>query len=147
MNESIQRLWAETKILLWPEKYRLASLPHESLPQAAELVSGSAGRFAALVVERDEVSLTIEETLWNSRSASIPHRAADGPYRVVTFQLNVDLDVSGYFLPAAERFAEAGIPIVPQCAYLKDHVLVRAADAERAVAILIRLVRECAGIQ
>jgi hypothetical protein len=121
----------------------LASLPYKSLPQAVELVSGSAGRFAALVVERDEVSLTIEETLWNSRSASIPHRSVDGPYRVVTFLLNVDLGVCGYFLPAAERLADAGIPIVPQCAYLKDHVLIRAADAERAVEVMENLVREC----
>jgi hypothetical protein len=146
MDDNIRQLWALTKVRLWPEPYRLVSLPHESLPQAAELVSRSIGRFAALVVEPDEASLTIEETLWNSRSAFIPHRAAEGPFRVVTFQINVELDVCGYFLPAVKRLAKAGIPVVPQCAYLKDHLLVHATDAERTVEILARLVRECAGI-
>jgi hypothetical protein len=122
----------------------LVSLPHESLAKAAEIVSKSAERFAALVVEWDEVSLTVEEKLWKSHSETVPYNATEGPFRAITLQLDVDLGVSGYFAPAAERLADAGIPIVPQCAYLKDHVLVYAADAERTVGILEDLVKECA---
>jgi hypothetical protein len=121
----------------------LVSLPLESLAQAAAVVSGAAGRFAALVVERDEASLTVEQTLWEGCSTFLRHRAVAGPFRAITLDVNADLGTSGYFAPAAERLAEAGIPIIPQGAYLKDHVLVRAADADRAVEILEKLVREC----
>jgi hypothetical protein len=145
MNATIQSLWARTKILPWPESYMLVSLPREALIEALSLVSSAAGHFSAVVVERDEVSLTVEEELWKTRAGTIAHHAMDGPYRAITLQLNVDLGVSGYFAPAAERLANAGISIVPQCAYLKDHVLVRATDADRAVEIMEHLVRECGG--
>jgi len=143
MNQIIQTLWSRTEIVLWPENYLLVSLPHESLIEALSMVSAAAGHFSAIVVEKDEVSLTMEEELWKTRAAAVPHHSADGPFRAVTLQVNVDLGVSGYFAPAAERLADAGISIVPQCAYLKDHVLIRAADADRAVEIMENLVREC----
>jgi hypothetical protein len=122
----------------------LVSLLHESLNEALSMVSSAGGSFSAIVVEKDEVSLTVKEELWKARAGAFPHHSADGPYRAVSLCVNVDLGVSGYFAPAAERLADAGISIVPQCAYLKDHVLIRAADAERAVEIMEDLARECA---
>jgi len=145
MNETIKSLWARTRIEPWPGDYMLVSLPHESLIEALSMVSSAAGHFSAVVVERDEVSLTVEEGLWKARASAVPHHSADGPYRAVTLRLNVDLGVSGYFAPAADRLADAGISIVPQCAFMKDHVLIRAEDADRAVGIMEDLVRECQG--
>lgn len=145
MNDDVKRLWASTRIDARPEPYLLISLPLESLPEAAALVAETSGEgFAALVVEPDEVSLTIVEALWSAQAARPPARAVAGPYRAVTLALDLDLGVSGYFAPAAVRLGEAGIPIVPQCAYLKDHVLFRAEDTDRAVEILEALARECA---
>ncbi len=142
MNERARELWAETRIVVWPERYMLVSLPHDALAAAASLVANEAGRFAALVVEADEVSATVAEDAWSAASSAIHARAVAGPYRAITLDLAIDLGVCGYLLPAAERLADAGISIVPQCAYLKDHLLVRAEDADRAVAILEALVRE-----
>jgi hypothetical protein len=144
MNGTIRLLWSRTRLLLWPENYMLVSLLHQSLGEALSMVSSSAGCFSAIVVEKDEVSLTVKEELWKARAGAFPYHSADGPYRAISLCLNVDLGVSGYFAPAAERLADAGISIVPQCAYLKDHVLIRTADADRAVAIMEQLARECA---
>lgn len=143
MNASVRSLWARTTIRLWPERYVLVSLPPDSLARALACVASTAATFSAVVVERDEVSLTVEETAWNAHAETVRHHVVDGPYRAITLQVDVDPGVSGYFAPAAERLADAGIAIVPQCAYLKDHLLTRAADAERAVEIMERLAREC----
>jgi hypothetical protein len=143
MNKIIQTLWSRTEIALWPEEYVLVSLPHESLIEALSMVSSAAGHFSAIVVEKDEVSLTVEKDLWEARAAVVAHHSADGPFRAITLQVNVELGVSGYFAPAAERLADAGISIVPQCAFLKDHVLIRASDADRAVEIMENLIKEC----
>ena len=67
MNQIIQTLWSRTEIVLWPENYLLVSLPHESLIEALSMVSAAAGHFSAIVVEKDEVSLTMEEELWKSQ--------------------------------------------------------------------------------
>ena len=67
------------------------------------------------------------------------------PYRAITFDVNIDLGVVGYLAPAAARLAAAGVSIVPQCAYLKDHLLVREADLETARAVLEAFIAECRG--
>ena len=145
MNDEIRRLWSQTRILVWPQTYALVSLPLEQLPLAASLAAASTDRFAALVLEADEVSLTIDEQLWQEFAASgVQAKSAAGPYRAVTLQLNIDLDVSGYLSPAAFLLAEAGISIVPQCGYLKDHLLIQAEQADRAVEILQGLVNDSA---
>jgi hypothetical protein len=64
---------------------------------------------------------------------------------VVTFDLDLDLDVCGYLAPAAGALAAAGVPIVPQCAFLKDHLLVPEAQLEAAVHALEGLSAEARG--
>src|SRR6185503_9050765 len=97
MNDEIRRLWSQTQIFVWPQTYALVSLPLGQLPLAASLTAASTDRFAALVLEADEVSLTIDEQLWQEFAASgVQSKSAAGPYRAVTLQLNIDLDVSGY---------------------------------------------------
>jgi hypothetical protein len=147
MTVEVQALWARTGIRRWLGRLVLVSLPHASLPEAARLIeggseSGRARSFAALVVEDDEVSLTIDESTWSEAAGRIAHNAVAGPYAAITLLLDIDLGVCGYLLPAARLLAEAGISIVPQCAYLKDHLLIRDEDADRAVLILEGLVAE-----
>ena len=143
MKDEIKKLWRATRLQLWPEKYWLLSLAHAELHEAAKAVSASTQYFAALVLERDEISLTLCENIWKQHVDHITCTAQAGPYRVITFDLNIELSVSGYLLPAAARLAEAGISIVPQCAFLKDHLLIKAEDAARAMRVLQQLIAEC----
>jgi hypothetical protein len=137
-----RELWARTRLRVWPEAYRLVSLPPSALPQAAALVARAGGSFVALVLERDEVSLTLPETLWQASALRGVARGDAGPYRAITFDLDLDLSVSGYLAPAAARLGEAGVSIVPQCAFLKDHLLVRETHLARAVEVLEALIAE-----
>lgn len=143
MNNEAQALWAQTRLQLWPENYRLLSLPREQLRSATAAVARSSHHFAALVLERDEVSLTLCEQVWQSVAAQLQCRSVAGPYRVITFDLNLDLAVTGYLALAAARLAEAKIAIVPQCAYLKDHLLIKTEEAARAEEVLNRLIADC----
>jgi len=113
------------------------------LIEAAQLVASNVGLFAALIVERDEVSLTIEESCWTMSSLHQKARTAGGPFRVITLDVNVGLDVCGYLAPVAGRLAEAGISIVPQCAYLKDHLLVHDQKVNRALQLLEEIIADC----
>ncbi|HET7291325.1 MAG TPA: ACT domain-containing protein [Vicinamibacteria bacterium] len=144
-REDVQALWARTSLRLWPEDYALASLPAEALPAAAAFVASRSGCFLALVLERDEVSLTAPEGLWRASPLRARARRESGPYRAITLDLDLDLGVCGYLAPAAARLAAAGISIVPQCGFLKDHLLVHAPDVERAVAVLEAWIGRCRG--
>ena len=143
MNERARRVWAATRLHVWPERYRLIGLPPERLGDAADLVARASGGFAGLVLERDEVSLALPEGLWKD-SPLRPHAKGDaGPYRAITLDVDVDLDVTGYLAPAAALLAETGVSIVPMCGFLKDHLLVREKDLERALATLEALIARC----
>ena len=140
MTTSVRQLWARTRLQLWPGQYWILSFPANTLPLAAEIVAGSPEVFAALVLERDEVAITISDAVWFAlEPRGVSFRAA-GPYRALTLDLDLDLGISGYLAPAITRLAEGGIPVVTQCGYRKDHLLVRAADADRAMAILEQLI-------
>ena len=71
------------------------------------------------------------------------YTAVAGPYRVLTFTPALDLTICGYLAPAATLLAGAGISIIPQCAYQKDHLLLRAEDTACAVDILQDLIASC----
>ncbi len=96
--------------------------------------------FSCLVLERDEVSLTVAEEVWVASALRTSAREAAGPFRVITFDLDLDLAVTGYLAPAAEALAAAGVPIVPQCAFLKDHLLVPAAQLATAIRALEQVI-------
>jgi hypothetical protein len=142
-NERARSVWARTALKVWPEPCALASLAPGLLAEAAALVARAGGAFAALVLERDEVSVTLPWSLW--RAAPLRARAAreDGPFRAISLDVDVDLDVCGYLAPAAARLAAAGVSIVPQCAFRKDHVLVREEQLGLAVRTLEELIAAC----
>jgi hypothetical protein len=141
LSPSVRALWAAVRLLVWPGRYLLVSLPLGALADAARLVAAGGGAFAALVVERDEVSLTVDEARWAKGGLDASREA--GPFAAITFDLDLDLGVCGFLAPAAARLAAAGVSIVPQCAFLKDHLLVHDADRARAVAVLEQLIADC----
>lgn len=142
MNRRVAELWSRTGLHLWPDEVMLASFEVADLPRVLDAAGPALGAFAAVVVERDEVSLTIARHVWPSVERAIAPRAVAGPLRAITLDIALDLDVCGYLLPAAERLAAAGVSIVPQCAFQKDHLLVDASRADDAMAVLEALVRD-----
>jgi len=144
LNERARAAWARTTVQVWPGRYCLVSLPVERLAEVAGALAEASG-FAALVVERDEVSLTVPEDRWVRHPLRAAARSDAGPYRALTLDVNLELDLTGYLATAALRLAEAGVSIVPQCAFLKDHLLVPEEHLERAVGVLEALVREAKG--
>lgn len=142
LDPAAREVWARTRLHVWPEPCVLASLPLSALAEAARLVGRVSG-FAALVVERDEVSITSSEEAWRASGLPARARAEAGPYRAITLDVNIDLAVVGYLAPAAARLAAAGVSIVPQCAFLKDHLLVREADLQTAMDVLEDLIDGC----
>jgi len=113
------------------------------LSEAVRMVAKEDGRFAALIAEPDEVSLTIRDSVWETSSLRRRATAESGPFHAITFNLDLNPAVVGYFAPAAQRLAEAGISIVPQCAFLKDHLLIQEADLPKATEVLKKLIADC----
>jgi len=66
-----------------------------------------------------------------------------GQYRAVSFNVDVDLEVFGFIAPAVVRLANARISIVPEAAFLKEHLLVHEKDLDQTVSIVGKLIKDC----
>ena len=141
MNERAQAAWRQTKLHVWPESYVLASLPLRAVHEAARLLDPP-NAFAHLLLDEREASLTVERSRWEASSLAERGHAVEGPFRVITFDVVLSLDLCGYLAPAAERLAAEGIPMVPQCGYSRDHLLVPADRLDDAVRVLGRMTAE-----
>jgi hypothetical protein len=139
-NPRALAIWAKTRVVLWPEDYLLIHLPRDRAAEAAAIAARSTA-FGACVFERDEASLTVPREVWPESGALADVARVEGPFRALTLEAEVPLDLCGYLAPAAERLAAEGIPVIPQCAFLKDHILVPAARVDDAMAVLEGLIR------
>src|ERR1700722_10514133 len=102
-HPAARRLWAQTKLRVDEEPYRLVSLATSDCARAAEILASVEGGFAALILEPFEVSLSLPESLWQEHRGRFPMAREDGPFRAITLNLDVELSTWGYFAPAAAR--------------------------------------------
>ena len=54
-------------------------------------------------------SLTLPRSLWQTAALRAKAAREDGPFRAITLDADVDLDVCGYLAPAAVGLVEAGV--------------------------------------
>jgi len=140
MNEKARSFWARTRVRVWPDPCVLVRLSHDHAAEAAAIAA--AAPFAAIVVEHDEVSLTVAESRWTTSPLRHAARDVQRALRVVTLDTVMEFDVTGYLAPLASRLAAEGIPIVPQCSFSRDHILVPDRALSRAIEVIEALIAE-----
>ena len=89
-----------------------------------------------------EVSVTLAETTWRQWEREALHQGALGPLRAISFDIPLEIEVVGYLAPAAARLGAAGVSIIPQCAFVLDHLLVQDKDLATAERVLAALIEE-----
>ncbi len=146
MNPRSREVWASARVKVWPDPLVLATFPRF----AGDRVAAFAGRvsvrdastFLAFVTEGDECSLTAPEAAfgaWRLRGRAT--QVVKG-LRAITIDAQMPVDLVGFLAPAASRLAGAGIPIIPQCGFRTDHVLVPADRLDEAVKVLEELIAD-----
>jgi len=104
----------------WPVSWRPPSVPEG---------------FSALVVDTDEVTLVCSEAQVEQYDDSERQQLEVG-WRRVTFAGPLPWEQVGFLADVAGRLAGAQIPFTSLSGFTTDHVLVRAAQADLAVAVL-----------
>jgi hypothetical protein len=146
MNPKSRKVWSAARIKVWPGAVVLATFPRF----AGERVAAFAGRvsvkdsgsFVAFVTEGDECTLTAPETAFNAwRLRGRATETVTGQ-RAVTIEAKMPVDLVGFLAPLAERLAAAGIPIIPQCGFRTDHLVVPENRVEEAVRVIETLIAD-----
>lgn len=119
------------------QAYTLVRLPAGAITAAAGVVAEIGTAFSALIADKDEVSLVIPSDALADFANRLPdHVASRQSYRLITFDIELDLDMVGFMARVSAVLAEADISILPLAAYSRDHILVKDDQLATALAAL-----------
>ena len=146
LHPQSREVWSTARIRLWPEAVVLATFPR----LAGDRVAAFAGRvgvrdasaFVAFVTEGDECSLTAPESAFGSWRLKGRASEVVKALRAITIDASMPVDLVGFLAPLAERLALASIPIIPQCGFRTDHILVPEGRLDDAVRVIEGLIND-----
>jgi hypothetical protein len=142
IEEGIRKLIAATEIALYPEPMMIVSVSRHEEEKARRLMEDLVP-FSSVTFDVSEVSLVLITEVWNSLKENFREYEEEGPYRLITFDIVLDLSIVGYLAVISRILADAGISIYALSTYLRDHVLVKESDVETAMEALKGLIEEC----
>jgi hypothetical protein len=109
------------------ESYRFIRLPNGRATAAAGVLAETADPFLALMVDKDEITLVLPESVVNDYAKRLgEYTLSDSAYRLITFDIELNHDLIGFTALVSAVLAEAGVPIMPLAAFSRDHILVPA---------------------
>jgi hypothetical protein len=89
--------------------------------------------FHVVIADADETTVVCAESVL---AALEPPLRSEVGWRRITFPGPLPWELVGFLADVAGRLASAGIPLAAMAGFTTDHVLVRAAHADLAVAVL-----------
>ena len=139
--EKVRKLWAKSNLIIWPSDYWIVAFDHADKPNVLRWLEGIGGQesYLSIIFDNHEISVIVADEHWQEQREKMPFRQEYGLLRGITFDVPLDIEVSGYLRPAIDRLADAGISVVPQCALIYDHIFVNVKDSKDAIHILKKL--------
>jgi hypothetical protein len=137
---NLEQAFASLQLYTDNRDYRLVKLPARAITAAAGVVAELGEPFAALIVDKDEVTLLLPDEAWNDFASRLPgNTAADTIYRLITCDVALDLSLVGFMARVSGALADAGVSILPYSAYTRDHIFVPAEKLTVAMAAIEKL--------
>ncbi len=146
LNARSREVWSTAQVKVWPDLVVLATFPRF----AGDRVAAFAGRvgvrdasaFVAFLTEGAECTLTAPEGAFGAWRLRARATEVVRGLRAITIEASMPVDLVGFFAPVAERLALARIPIIPQCGFRTDHILVPASRLDDAVRVIESLIAD-----
>ena len=132
-------VFAATVVKAHPDDYTVASIGPGYAEEARRRLS-RLQPFSSVTYDHSEVSVVLRSSEWASLKHYFPGAMAEGPYRLITFDVVLDLSLVGFLSVVSGLLARNGVSIYALSTYLRDHILVRKEDAPKAVELLNGLV-------
>ncbi len=130
MNPSAAELLRRTKVEVLPGTFVLVGLRHADWARLLESPELSPRPDAVFMLLRDarEVTLLLEEADWHTMRHAARDARTEGPFRLVTLDIELQWNVVGYLARVTEILAAAGLSVGALSAFSRDHLLVKQDD-------------------
>lgn len=139
----LRHVIAETHLFTDAKNYVILRLPIQQYEESAKLAAKLTASCMALIKDKDEVTLLLPRDEWEDLRPRIEVLEESPDYRLITFDLPLDLGLVGYLAAMAGAVAEKGVSIFTISAFSRDHVFVPAEDFEQAWDALWDRIRSC----
>ena len=131
----VSRLLQNARIEVEPETFFLVSLHHPDWLKLLENPELSPRMTAPFMIFKDkhETTLLLDEIDFQTVRHAIRDAKTEGGYRLLTFDIELDFSVVGFFAEVSRILAEAGVPIIALSAFSRDHLLIKQNDLAKAL--------------
>lgn len=137
MAQTVQDALKSATLYSDDQPYIMVQLPPQAITAAAGVIAEIGEPFAAVIADKDEVTLIIPEDALPDFERRLPgHRVAQAHYRLITFDVALEPTLIGFMARVSAALANAGIPIFPYSAFTRDHLLVPAEQFSAAMSAL-----------
>ncbi len=141
VSADMKKILAETRVKEHPDDYSIVYIDPRQEEKARTLLR-DLRPYSSVTYAGEEVSVVLRSSDWAKLRVDFPGYKEEGPYRLLTFDIVLDLSIVGFLSVVSTALAEAGVSIYAISTYLKDHILVKKRDSARAVAVLNGLVSD-----
>jgi len=135
IEEGVKEILSRTEIQLDTEEYVIVSLSLDQEEKARQILNGLLP-FSSITYDYKEVSIVAKSSEWNRVSKKFYTYEIAGPYKLITFNIVLDLSIVGFMALISKKLADAGVSIYAISTYFRDHILVKSEDAENAIRVL-----------
>ncbi len=141
LDDNIRRLLAETEITVHQDPFTIVSIDRSEEDKARGIIA-DLSPFASLTFDVAEVSLVVKAEDWVGLRERFEEYREEGPVRLITVDIVLDLSIVGFMEVVVRRLADDGVSIFALSTYLRDHILVKEGDCGKAVKALRSLISE-----
>ncbi|NWF68749.1 MAG: ACT domain-containing protein [Chloroflexi bacterium] len=140
MPQTVEQALAQARSYTDGIDYLYIRLPPQAITAAAGVLAEIGQPFAALIVDKDEVSLLIPEEALADFARRLPgYTASAERYRLITLDVVLEPTLVGFMARISAALAAAQISILPLAAFSRDHILVPKEQHALAIAALEKL--------
>lgn len=140
MSQSLEDAIKQAELYSDGYRYCFIKLAPNAITAAASVIAEAGNPFAAMLVDKDEVTLMIqEEDFEQFKKRLLDHELSETRYCLITFDIVLDSSLVGFMAKISLALAEAKISIMPFAAYSRDHLFVPEDSFEQAISVLENL--------
>lgn len=146
IDNNLKYLISKTKIFIHPDDFVIISIDrneeskikHLFLEYGIEIFEP----FSSITFNHSEVSIVFKTDKWSMLKNNFYNFQEEGPYRLITFDIVLDLSVIGFLAVVSDMLAKAGISIYALSTYLRDHILIKKKDSDKALIVLKNIIED-----
>jgi hypothetical protein len=137
-NGDAAELLRRAKVSVAAETFVLVGLRHEDWRRLLENPELSPRVESNFMLLRDpfEVTLLLEEDDWRSMRHAARDAKVEGGFRLVTLDIELPWNVTGFLARVTELLAASEIPVGALSSFSRDHLLIKQDDLGKALRIL-----------